>query len=48
MLGRPLPESGTISVRLDADGSVSTQGDGDLVSEIDAQVGSSVRVVLGQ
>jgi len=48
MLGRPLPESGTISIRLDADGSASTKGEGDLVYEIDARVGSSIHVVLGQ
>lgn len=48
MLGRPLPESGTISVRLDADGSASTRDDSDLVFEVEAEVGSNVRVVLGQ
>jgi len=48
MLGRPLPTAGTLSVRLDADGSASTRGDSDLVVETEMQAGSEITVVLGR
>ena len=48
MLGRPLPESGTISARLDADGSASTRGESDLLAEGPGKLGESVRLVLGE
>jgi tetratricopeptide (TPR) repeat protein len=48
MLGRPLPPSGRITIRLDADGSASTRSEGDLMLEIESQAGTSASVVLGQ
>lgn len=47
MMGRPLPDAGTLTVRLDADGSASTTGENDLAAEVAARAGASVRVVLG-
>ena len=48
MLGRPMPTSGTLSVRLDADGSASTRDDSDLSVETEVEAGSRTTVVLGQ
>ena len=46
MLGRPLPSEGTISARLDADGSASTRGENDPSAQIDLEVGQRARLVL--
>jgi hypothetical protein len=48
MLGRPMPTSGMLSVRLDADGSASTRDESDLSFETAVEAGSHTRVVLGQ
>jgi hypothetical protein len=48
MLGRPLPDGGTLSVRLDADGSASTRDESDLMVETEVEAGSSITVVLGR
>jgi tetratricopeptide (TPR) repeat protein len=48
MLGRPMPTSGMLSVRLDADGSASTHDESDLSVETAVEAGSHTRVVLGQ
>lgn len=48
MLGRPLPTSGMLSVRLDADGNASTRDESDLSVETAVEAGSHTRVVLGQ
>ncbi|MDX1644984.1 MAG: tetratricopeptide repeat protein, partial [Thermoanaerobaculia bacterium] len=47
MLGRPLPTSGIVTARLDADGSASTESPGDLVAQGEARVGNRVRLRLG-
>ena len=46
MMGQPLPESGILDVRLDADGSASTSGPEDLSSRTAAKLGETVSVVL--
>ncbi len=46
MLGRPLPESGTLSARLDADGSASTRGEADLAVTVEAAAGDELRLTL--
>ena len=48
MLGRPLPDSGTISARLDADGSASTRGENDLLAQGPGKLGETIRLVLGE
>lgn len=48
MLGRPLPESGTISARLDRDGSASTNDPNDLVGESPATAGTPVVLELAR
>lgn len=48
MMGRPLPESGVITARLDADGSASTESEDDLVAEVEGRMGERVRLVLGE
>ena len=47
MMGRPLPREGTITVRLDADGSATTRGEGDLSVDGRGRAGSALRLVLG-
>ncbi len=47
MMGRPLPREGTITVRLDADGSATTRGEGDLSADGRGRAGSALRLVLG-
>jgi cytochrome c-type biogenesis protein CcmH len=42
MLGRPLPDTGTLSARIDSDGSASTRAPEDLGAEIVTQVGEAV------
>lgn len=46
MMGRPLPASGTITARLDSDGSASTTSEQDLAAESEAQAGNRVRLLL--
>ncbi len=46
MMGAPLPPSGTVSVRLDADGSASTQQPGDLAASGEAAVGGAISLLL--
>lgn len=48
MLGRPLPEAGALSARLDADGNASTRQPGDLEAEADARVDGSVDLILSE
>jgi hypothetical protein len=48
MLGRPLPESGRLVVRVDADGNASTQAAEDLSAEVKARAGQPVRLVLSR
>ena len=48
MLGRPLPDSGTISARLDADGSAATRGENDLTAQGPGNLGGTIRLVLGE
>ncbi|MGH9379961.1 MAG: hypothetical protein ACRD2Z_05060, partial [Thermoanaerobaculia bacterium] len=47
MLGRPLPKSGRLAVRLDSDGNASTREPQDLAAEIDARQGATVELTLG-
>lgn len=47
MLGRPLPESGTLGARLDGDGNAMTREEGDLEAESPATAGSTTELVLG-
>lgn len=47
MMGQSLPAAGSLSVRLDADGSASTQQPGDLSATVEAEAGKSVTLVLG-
>jgi cytochrome c-type biogenesis protein CcmH len=47
MLGRPLPERGTLGVRLDADGNASTRGAADLATEAPAATASATTLRLG-
>ncbi len=47
MMGQPLPESGILSVRLDADGNASTQGPDDVSSRTAARLGGIVTIHLG-
>jgi tetratricopeptide (TPR) repeat protein len=47
MMGQALPDQGTLTVRLDADGSASTRDGSDLSTDAAARVGTSVRLVLG-
>jgi tetratricopeptide (TPR) repeat protein len=46
--GAVLPESGTLSVRLDADGSASTRSETDLTGEVEAVLGGENEMVLGR
>ena len=46
MMGQPLPEAGTVLVRLDADGNVSTRQEGELTAEVDMRLGEIVRATL--
>ena len=46
MLGRPLPDEGTLSARLDADGNASTRDPGDLAAEVRTRRGEAVNLVL--
>jgi tetratricopeptide (TPR) repeat protein len=46
MMGQPLPEAGTVLVRLDADGNVSTRQEGELTAEVEMQVGETVSATL--
>ena len=46
MLGRPLPEEGTLSARLDVDGDASTRDPGDLAAEAPTRRGETVVLVL--
>lgn len=46
MLGRPLPESGTLTARLDGDGNASTRQPGDLEGTTEARQGSAVELHL--
>ncbi len=48
MMGAELPGSGLLVARLDADGSASTRGEGDLEATAEATRGSSSRLVLGR
>ncbi len=47
MLGRPLPERGTLGARLDTDGNASTREQGDLETETPAATGSATTLRLG-
>lgn len=47
MMGQPLPVSGSLSVRLDADGSASTQQPGDLSATAEATSGGATTLILG-
>lgn len=46
MLGRPLPESGMLSARLDADGSATTRDPSDLSVTVEATAGSELELTL--
>lgn len=46
MLGRPLPESGTVGARLDGDGNAMSREEGDLEAEAAASAGSLTELVL--
>ena len=46
MLGRPLPDEGTLSARLDADGNASTRDPGDLAAEVRTRRGEAVSLIL--
>lgn len=46
MLGRPLPAKGTLSARVDQDGSATTREPGDLAAEIEISRGDSVTLQL--
>ena len=46
MMGAPVPEAGTITARLDADGSASTRNAGDLEASAEASLGDSIRLRL--
>lgn len=46
MLGRPLPDSGRLTARLDADGNASTRQPQDLAAEVDARSGASSELAL--
>lgn len=46
MLGRPLPESGTVGARLDGDGNAMSRQEGDLEAETGATAGSLTELVL--
>ena len=46
MLGRPLPEAGTLSARLDGDGSASTNDPGDLSAQVQVRDGDTVTLQL--
>ena len=46
MLGRPLPDSGTVSARLDGDGSASTADPGDLSATTEAAIGDAIALRL--
>jgi len=46
MMGQPLPEEGTVSVRLDIDGSVSTRDDSEPAADAEMRVGETARLTL--
>lgn len=46
MLGRPLPDAGTITARLDADGNVSTRAAGEPEGQVDLAAGGSASLTL--
>jgi len=46
MMGDELPEVGVLTVRLDVDGSVATESEGDLEARAEARSGSTTRMVL--
>ena len=46
MMGQPLPEAGTLTARLDADGSASTRAETDIEAMVEAKAGESVVLVL--
>lgn len=46
MLGRPLPDSGTLTARLDTDGNASTRQPRDLAAEVDARSGTPSELAL--
>jgi hypothetical protein len=46
MLGRPLPDAGTVSARIDGDGNVSTRGAGEPEGQVDMAVGETAELTL--
>jgi hypothetical protein len=46
MMGAELPESGTVNVRLDADGSVSTRSPQDLSASAEVSMGDAISLQL--
>ncbi len=46
MMGDALPAAGVVTVRLDVDGSVATESEGDLEARAEARSGSTTRLVL--
>ena len=46
MLGRPLPAEGTLSARLDGDGSASTRDPGDRAAEQRVEIGDALTLTL--
>ncbi len=46
MMGAPVPETGTVTARLDVDGSASTRGDGDLEASAEAGLGEAITLRL--
>ncbi len=46
MMGQPLPESATVTARLDTDGSVATRSPGDLEAAGLAEIGGAIELML--
>jgi len=46
MMGQPLPEEGTVLVRLAADGTVATRQDGELIAELEMRLGETATATM--